>query len=151
MNQLEITYWTLVALSLLLIVIPVITLLRWRSTEPNSSKPIYMAILIFIGVCLYAAALIVQYYMKEEYSGEGNGGHVYSSVVQDGDGYDGIGDISIKNDPRENKIPNLSTQTATDLVDYTTIRTSLTNSLSPPPFGMGAQAMTRIKSPPHGF
>jgi hypothetical protein len=148
MDQLKITYWTLIVLSFLLILIPVITLFGWRSTEANSSKPLYMAILIFVGVCLHAAAMIVQYYMKEEYSGEG---HVYSSIVQDGDGYDGIGDISIKNDPRENKIPNLSTQTATDLVDYTTIRTSLTNSLSPPPFGMGAQAMTRIKSPPHGF
>lgn len=149
MDQLKITYWTLIVLSFFLIVVPVISLLRWRSTEANSAKPFYMALFILVGICLHAAAMIVQsFYMKEEYS---RGGLTYTSVVQDGDGYDGIGDISIKNDPRENKIPNLSAQTATDLVDYTTIRTSLTNSLSPPPFGMGAQAMTRIKSPPHGF
>lgn len=138
-EQQKIIYWTLAILSIILILGPVIYLLGWRATEANNSKPFYMALAIFAGVLLHGILMAIDYFTKEKYSDF------------DGTEFDGIGAIQTKNNPLENKIPNLSTQTATDLVDYTTIRTSLTDSLQPPPFAMGAQKATRIKSPPHGF
>lgn len=146
-QKLKILYWILSILSIILIVVPVIMLLKLKVSEDTKSKPFYLALSIFAGVCFHATAMAIDhFFMKEGYADE-----KLQDQRRDFE-YDGIGNIGeTKNNPLENKIPNLHFQSATDLVDYTRIRGSLTKSLTPPPFAMGAQEETKLKSNPNGF
>lgn len=168
-NQTFVTvYWVLVSFSLLFIIGSIFYLFR-TVQQPGCINSSMIASFLSMGLFFYIIAILLdKFIMREAYLGPSTFNHnrgdgiyrrggadVKKEIIGRDDQartYNGIGDINApKNDPRENKIPNLKLQSATDLVDYTTVRNSLSNSFQGAPFSFGAEANTRIKSNPNGF
>jgi hypothetical protein len=172
-ETIKIIYWVLVSISLLFILGPIVYLYRSPQIQGGINNSV-VASFVLCGLIFYTVAIILdKTIVKEGYTqmsrynhnlGDGiyrqGGAEIRKEDIGTFDQkreFNGIGDISGevnvtgRNRPTENKIPNLKLQKATDLVDYTTIRNSLGNSFQGGPFSFGAETVTRVKSNPNGF